>query len=262
MKALLIDLDGVLYVGNQPVVGAADAVKWVVAQGIPHLFLTNITSRSRSEIVDHLSAMGITIDPSHLLTPPLVAARWLEEHSPGPAALFVPQPVKDEFKGLDRLPEESEKGASSVVVGDLGEKWNYRVLNRAFRILMQEPRPILVTLGRTRYWRAEDGLRLDVAPFVTALEYAVGTEAKVVGKPATIFFRAALEAIGATEQETVMVGDDIRGDVGGAQGAGIAGLLVKTGKFRPADLEEGIRPLAVLDSIAQLPQWWEATTQG
>ena len=127
---------------------------------------------------------------------------------------------------------------------------------------MQEPRPVLVTLGRTRYWRAEDGLRLDVAPFVTALEYAVGTEAKVVGKPAMIFFRAALEAIGVAEQETIMVGDDIRGDIGGAQDAGIAGLLMKTGKFRPADLEEGIRPLAVLDSIAQLPQWWKITTRG
>jgi len=54
-----------------------------------------------------------------------------------------------------------------------------------------------------------------------------------------------------------MIGDDIVGDVGGAQATGLTGILVRTGKFRPRDLEGDIRPDAVLDSVADLPQWWE-----
>ena len=60
----------------------------------------------------------------------------------------------------------------------------------------------------------------------------------------------------ASAEETLMIGDDIRGDVGGAQQAGIPGLLVRTGKFLPEDLNGDIRPDGLLDSIADLPEWW------
>jgi ribonucleotide monophosphatase NagD (HAD superfamily) len=105
----------------------------------------------------------------------------------------------------------------------------------------------------TRYWRAADGLRLDVAPFIKALEHAAGCEAVVLGKPSPAFFAIALAQIGCTASETVMVGDDILGDVRGAQAAGLQGFLVRTGKFQPTDLKGDVEPDAVLDSIADLP---------
>jgi ribonucleotide monophosphatase NagD (HAD superfamily) len=108
----------------------------------------------------------------------------------------------------------------------------------------------------TRYWRAADGLRLDTAPFVVALQHATGIAPVVLGKPARPFFAAALARLGAEASETLMIGDDIRGDIGGAQGAGIRGLLVRTGKFRPRDLRGEIQPDGVIDSIADLPAWW------
>jgi HAD superfamily hydrolase (TIGR01458 family) len=114
-----------------------------------------------------------------------------------------------------------------------------------------------VALGMTRYWRAADGLRLDVAPFVKALEHATGAEAVVLGKPAPAFYETALDAIGCGPAEAVMIGDDVVGDVGGAQRVGVRGLLVRTGKFRPADLSGEIRPDAVLQSIGALPEWWK-----
>jgi phospholysine phosphohistidine inorganic pyrophosphate phosphatase len=98
---------------------------------------------------------------------------------------------------------------------------------------------------------------LDVAPFIKALEHAADCEAVVMGKPAGEFFYAAVRKLGTAPSDTVMIGDDIRGDVGGAQAAGLAGILVRTGKFRPRDLEGEIEPDAVLDSVADLPQWWE-----
>jgi HAD superfamily hydrolase (TIGR01458 family) len=121
---------------------------------------------------------------------------------------------------------------------------------------MAEPRPHLIALGMTRYWRAPDGLRLDTAPFVAALRHATGIEPVVLGKPAGPFFATALARIGVRAQETLMVGDDIRGDVGGARACGIRGVLVRTGKFRESDLRGDIEPDGVLDSIAGLPEWW------
>jgi HAD superfamily hydrolase (TIGR01458 family) len=123
---------------------------------------------------------------------------------------------------------------------------------------MHQPPPALIALGMTRYWRAPDGLRLDTAPFVVALQHASGVTPTVLGKPAKGFFDAALSMLGCAAADSIMVGDDIRGDIGGAQAAGIRGILVRTGKFQPADLELGIQPAAVISSIAELPAWWQS----
>ncbi|MGH0036311.1 MAG: TIGR01458 family HAD-type hydrolase [Myxococcota bacterium] len=256
MGGVLIDLDGVIYEGDDAVAGAAHAVAWIQERRIPHLFLTNTTSRPRDALVAKLQRCGVETVAERILTPPLAAAHWLAEHAPGPAALFVPDATAAEFGAIPRVPAAMEAGAASVVVGDLGASWDFATLNRAFRLLMAEPRPALVALGMTRYWRADDGLRLDVAPFVKALEHASGLSAVVLGKPAAPFFEQALGSIDCPASETVLVGDDIVSDVGGAQQAGIRGLLVKTGKFREADLASDIRPDGVLDSIAGLPAWW------
>ncbi|MEN8183454.1 MAG: TIGR01458 family HAD-type hydrolase [Myxococcota bacterium] len=258
LRGVLIDLDGVLYEGDRPVRGAAEAVEWLRRREIPHLFLTNTTSRPRASLVEKLAGLGVATTADSILAPPVAADRWLSDHAPGPAALFVPAATTDEFRSVQRLRADAESGAASVVLGDLGEGWSFPVLNRAFRLLMAEPAPVLVALGMTRYWRAPDGLRLDVAPYVKALEHATGAEAVVLGKPAPAFYETALDVIGCASDQVAMIGDDVVGDVGGAQRVGVRGLLVRTGKFRPADLSGEIRPDAVLQSLAALPEWWEA----
>ncbi len=250
-QAILFDLDGVLYEGDRPVPGAAEAVAAIRARGLPHLFLTNTTSRPRSTLVEKLAGMGIAVTEKDLLTPPVAARAWLTAHACQAVALFVPEATRAEFQGL---PLSDGKRADAVVLGDLGEGWDFQTLNRAFRLLMENPDCTLLALGLTRYWRAEDGLRLDVGPFVKALEYATGRSAVVLGKPAAPFFETALKLLEAAPEETVMVGDDIRGDIEAAQKLGLKGVLVRTGKFRPADLESGVEPGAVIDSVADLPR--------
>lgn len=256
MPALLLDMDGVLYEEDRVVPGASEAVAWLRECGVSFLFLTNTTSRPRNALVEKLGRFGIETHEDEIFTPPVAASAWLARHAPGPAALFVPAATVAEFGDLPRLPEGAEHGAASVVVGDLGAGWDFETLNRAFRLLMDEPPAALVALGMTRYWRAADGLRLDVAPFIAALETASGAEAVVLGKPARPFFESAAARLGEKLEDLVMVGDDIVGDVQGAQRAGMRGLLVRTGKFWPADLEGSIRPDDVLGSIAELPEWW------
>jgi len=258
VKGILFDLDGVIYNGDQPIAGAAEAVRWAKEHGIPHLFVTNTTSRPRSAIVKRLSRFGLKADAARVLTPPAAAAAWLRGQPPGPVALFVRAGAQSEFEGFELLPEHKEKGAAYVVVGDLAEQWDFATLNRAFRLLYHDPKAVLVALGMTRYWMTPDGIALDVAPFVVALEHAADRKAVVLGKPARPFFEQAVGALDLPPGEVVMIGDDIQADIAGAQAAGLPAIQVRTGKFRASDLDGDVKPLAVLDSVAALPTWWTA----
>ncbi|MGH3458333.1 TIGR01458 family HAD-type hydrolase [Aeromicrobium sp.] len=256
MRGVLLDLDGVVYVGDSSVPGAAGVVDWLAREDIPFRFLTNTSSRPRAAIAAKLSSMGIPASDDDILTPAVAARSWLQHHSPGRPALFIPAATASEFVELDPMPDDAEQGAGAVVVGDLGEAWDFATFNRAFRLLMADSRPTLIALGLTRYWRADDGLRLDAGAFVRALEYAAGTTAVVMGKPDRAFYETAVGSLGLAADHVVMVGDDIRTDVEGAQRAGLTGVLVRTGKFAPADLGADVSPDAVLASIAELPDWW------
>jgi phospholysine phosphohistidine inorganic pyrophosphate phosphatase len=261
MKGLLFDLDGVLYQGEQAIEGAKETLDWVKQRAIPHLFLTNTTSRPRIALVNKLAAMGIMTDETQLLTPAVAACRWIKNnvHKDGDIALFIPPETQSEFREFKVAETSQTNNVAAVVVGDLGTQWDFQTLNRAFRLLMCKPQPVLVALGMTRYWRAEDGLRLDAGPFVSALQYASGREAVVMGKPSQPFYQAALQKLGMEAKQVYMIGDDIRGDIDGAQKAGINALLVKTGKFQIGDLELGISPDACLKSVADLPHWWKTS---
>ena len=141
-----------------------------------------------------------------------------------------------------------------MLLGDAGEDFSYANLNRAFRLLM-DGAPLLA-MGNNRYFRDEDGLSLDIGPFVAALEYACDRPATVLGKPSAAFFRAAVETLGIEPAAAVMVGDDVLADVEGAFAAGLRGLLVRTGKYRPGDEDRITRRGAlVADDIASAAEW-------
>jgi HAD superfamily hydrolase (TIGR01458 family) len=257
LRGVLFDMDGVIYNDDTPIPGAADAVRWALSKGIPHLFVTNTTSKSREALVEKLHGLGIESSPSRILTPCVAASEWLRTQPSGAVALFVKRTAREEFQGLPLVNDNAETGATYIVVGDLGEEWDFKTLNRAFRLLHNQPEAQLIALGMTRYWQTAGGVSLDVAPFVAALEHATGRQPKVFGKPAEAFFGAAARQLGLGRNEIVMIGDDIYADIGGAQAAGLRGALVETGKFRAADLEGPVKPDAVLISIAGLPDWWE-----
>jgi phospholysine phosphohistidine inorganic pyrophosphate phosphatase len=191
IRGILFDLDGVRYNSETPIEGAAKAVEWVRKNHIPQLFVTNTTSRSRASLVEKLAAFGLPVSEAEILTPALAAAEWLRKQKAEDIALFVRSETRGEFAGLHCLPDNAERGASHVVVGDLGEQWDFKTMNRAFRLLHYNPEAVLLALGMTRYWKTEDGISLDVAPFVAALEHAVRRKTLVFGKPAANFFHAA-----------------------------------------------------------------------
>ena len=257
MRAILFDMDGVLYNSEEPIPGAVETLAWLRERQVPHLFVTNTTSRGRDALTDKLARFGIPASPEEIMTPCEAAADWLRSQEGGSVALFLRPAARAAFDGLECLADDAESGARYVVIGDLGSAWDFRTLNRAFRLLHANPDATLIALGMTRYWRAPDGISMDVAPFVAALENASGRRALVFGEPAPAFFHAAAARLGVPSGEILMVGDDIESDIAGAQSAGMQAALVKTGKFRTRDLHGPIKPDAVLDSVAELPDFWE-----
>jgi HAD superfamily hydrolase (TIGR01458 family) len=258
-SAYLLDLDGTLYAGGEPVPGAVAALARLRAAAIPFRLVTNTTSRSRPMLVDRLRGYGFEIDPAELFTATMAGADLAARAGHRRAAPFLPEPALSDLAGLDLAggtsgrPPPSHWRADVVVVGDLGARWTHGLMQEAFEHLMGGA--ALLALSRDRYWLKEGRLTLDAGPFVAGLEYACGRSATVAGKPSPRFFTAALAALGGPDPATVaMVGDDLWSDVAGAQAAGLRGWLVRTGKFRVEALEAGdVTPDRVLGSVAELP---------
>jgi HAD superfamily hydrolase (TIGR01458 family) len=247
LRALLVDLEGTVFQDGRLLPGAAEALATLDARAIPHAFVTNATSRPRSTIVRELSAMGLEIPAERVFTAPRAARAYLERRGLRRCHFLLRPALLEDFSGI----EPEDDAPQAIVLGDLGEAMSFARLNRAFRLLLSGAE--LITLARNRYWRARDGYMLDVGAFTAALEYASGKPATLIGKPSPEFFGAALSCLGAPASWTAVIGDDLDSDVGGAQAAGMRGILVRTGKFREEDLQASrVRPDLVLDSLADL----------
>ncbi|CDH45628.1 TIGR01458 family HAD-type hydrolase [Candidatus Contendibacter odensensis] len=226
INGVLIDLEGVLYVGGYPLPGAREALLSLRAAGIPMRFVTNTTRLTRAAIVNRLELMGLDVSAHHLLTPVVVARQYLIDRQLTPHLLVHPD-IVGEFADL------IGPSPGAVLLGDAGLAFSYETLNRCFRLLL-DGLPLLA-MGSNRYFRDGNALSLDIGPFMAALQYAAEMEAVVLGKPSATFFHAALNNLDLPAQDVVMVGDDAEMDVHGALAAGLRGILVRTGKYRPGD---------------------------
>ncbi len=249
-------MDGVLHVSGAPIAGAAAAVHRLRDAGHRIRFVTNTTTQSRAQAVEQLREMKIELENEELQTTGVVAASVLK----GKRVLALTMPgILDDLDGLQLV----GMNVDAVLFGgaDEGEEtgriFSYLNLNRAFHEL--DAGAELYCLHKNRWWQTADGPRLDSGAFVAGLEYAADTEAQVLGKPSAAYFAAALEALDAEAEMTWMVGDDLESDCLGAHRHGMKTILVRTGKFRPDEVERSrVQPDAIVSSIAQLPDWLEA----
>ncbi|MDD3518171.1 MAG: TIGR01458 family HAD-type hydrolase [Chromatiales bacterium] len=226
IRGVLLDLSGVLYVGTAPLPGAAEALARLQASGLPIRYITNTTRSPRAAIHRQLTDMGFAIAEDHVFTAPRAVRAHIEREHLRPWLLIHPN-LKPEFADL------ATDDPNAVVLGDAGDAFDYHHLNHAFRLLMNGAP--LIAMGNNRFFMEDDGLSLDIGPFLAALEYAAGVEGLVLGKPSAAFFQAAVADMGCETREVVMIGDDALADVEGALKAGLQGWLVRTGKYRPGD---------------------------
>ncbi|KAB1271319.1 Phospholysine phosphohistidine inorganic pyrophosphate phosphatase [Camelus dromedarius] len=188
-------------------------------------FCTNESQKSRGDLVGLLRRLGFDISEGEVTAPAPATCLILKERGLRPH-LLVHDGVRSEFDQIDT------SNPNCVVIADAGESFSYHNMNKAFQVLMELENPVLLSLGKGRYYKETSGLLLDVGPYMKALEYACGIEAEVVGKPSPEFFKSALQEMGVEAHQAVMIGDDIVGDVGGAQRCGMRALQVRTGKYR------------------------------
>ena len=257
IAGVLLDLSGVIYVGQQPLPGAIAALGRLRETGLPLRFLTNTTRSSKRAILTRLSRMGIVIANDELYTPAQAACDLLRERDLTAHLLIHPDLAEDFAEVADRNP--APPGSAAVVLGDAGKGFTYDSLNAAFRRLTEGA--AFLALAANRSFKDADGaLSLDAGAFVAALEFASRSEAKVLGKPAPDFFAAALASIFCPADQAVMVGDDVEADVSGALKAGLASaLLVRSGKYRPGDETRAQpAPTAVVEDLAAAVDWIRA----
>ncbi len=248
IRGILIDLEGVLYVGDRVIEGAVNAIRELERRTFPHRFVTNTTTQSRKGLSVKLKSLGFSIEPDHILSTPAAAAAYLRQRGVQSCFLVIADAIRDEFQAF----AHTEVTPEAVVIGDIGRAWDYELVNRIAQMVMAGAE--LVALHKGKFWQTDAGLRVDIGAFVAGIEYVTGVGARVIGKPSRAFFEAGIEALQCPAEHIAMIGDDIESDVGGAQRCGMKGILVRTGKFRQEQLAAcGIVPDGVLDSVAQLP---------
>jgi len=227
ITGVLLDLSGVVFEGDAIVGDAVAAIADLKGRGLALRFVTNTTSTPLRTLVDKLNGLGIAATAREVVTPATAARALVRERGLSPLLVVHPDLLED-------FDPPVPGARNAVVLGDAGRAFSYEVLNEAFRLI--DGGAAFIALARNRTFKdADGGLSLDAGPFVAALEYATRREAHLIGKPAAPFYAAALADLGVAADEAVMVGDDVESDVAGALEAGMAGLLVRTGKYREGD---------------------------
>ena len=248
-KAFLIDMDGTLYFKGEPCPGAIETVNYLRQEKYQLRFLTNTTAKTPKMLHAQMQALGFDIYEDEIFNATYACLQYLRSQPKNRCHFMVDGAVKAFFK---EIPIDDD-APDFVVVGDYGEGFDFHTLNHAFRLLMNGAE--LIALQKNLYWFSAEGMFLDCGAFVTLLEAAADKTAKVMGKPSETFFKIALESLQRSPSEAIVVGDDITSDIVGAENTKMRSILVRTGKFKPNQLENPIaKPTWVLESISELAQ--------
>jgi HAD superfamily hydrolase (TIGR01458 family) len=267
VRALLLDLDGVLVLRGAPIPGAAESLATLEARGVPFIVGTNTSLFSRATLSSDLRRAGLSVAPERIVSAASAAAGYCRRHFPDKPLYVLGAPDGlAEFAGLRLLSHLEAAGpdaaAVAVVIGDAAEEFTPANMQSAFALLRSGAR--FVAMHKNRWWLTPAGAMLDAGAYVSGLEYGAQRRALVTGKPSRAFFAEGLRLLAAqlgrrlSPGEVAMVGDDLWNDIRGAQRAGLRGVFVRSGKHGDSDLarlaaERGGRaPDAVAPSIADV----------
>jgi HAD superfamily hydrolase (TIGR01458 family) len=267
VRALLLDLDGVIVLKSRLLPGAAEALARLDAAGFPYVIGTNMSLVSRTTMAGYLAEGGVSVSPDRIVSAASAAAAYVRRRfGDEPVYVLVAPDALTEFEGL-RLLSHEEAGApgaraAAVVVGDATGDFTPANVQSAFRLLRGGAR--FVAMHKNRWWLTPTGELLDAGAYVVGLEYATERRALVTGKPARTFFAEGVRRLeelaghSLAGGQVAMVGDDLLSDVRGAQRTGLRGILVLTGKHGEADLARlssgrgAVIPDAIAPSLAAL----------
>jgi NagD protein len=249
MLGYLIDMDGVVYRGNELIPGADRFIQALRKSSIPFVFLTNNSQRTRRDVATKLRRLGIDAGEEHVFTCAMATARFLARQKPGGTAYVIGEGGlltalhSNGYAIVDREPDY-------VVVGE-GRTLNFEMVEAALRMILAGAKLVATNLDANCPTHA--GLRPGCGAIVALLEAAAGVRAFSVGKPSPVMLRAARKELGLTTDQTVVIGDTMETDILGGVQLGFKTILVLSGGTQREDLGRyAYRPDRVVASLADL----------
>lgn len=255
IKYLIIDMDGVLYLGDQPMPRLVDFFNFLRQKSIQFILATNNSTRTSQEYVGKLAGMGVIVSPGEILVSGQATARFLAHEYPKGTRVHVfgmpalKQAMTDE--GFV-LAEESVE----LVVASMDRNLTFEKLSLATLLIRDGARFIATNLDPTQ--PSERGLVPGTGSIILALEAASGVKATAIGKPEPIIFQLAMEQMSADPESTAIIGDRVDTDILGGKRAGLITICVLSGASDRNEAE-AIDTDLIFDDIAHLLDAWEAS---
>jgi 4-nitrophenyl phosphatase len=253
MRAAVIDMDGVLWAGDQPLPGLIEFFAALRQRQMPFVLATNNAGRSPEQYRDKLARMGVTVSVDEIFTSPQATALVLAQRSPAGGRVFVigEQALKDALAAAGfTFCDLYETDAAYVVVGiDHGLSWD----KLATATLNIRAGAVFVGTNPDISLPTEHGITHGNGAILAALQAATGVAPIVVGKPEPTMYQQALTRLQSDPDQTLAIGDRLDTDILGAVRAGLPSALVLTGVSKRADLASlAYQPTWVLDSIVEI----------
>lgn len=243
---VLIDFDGVIKLGEKPAPDAGKFLQYLTKKEIHSYIISNSTLRTGDEILSFLSDNNINFDVP-AMTSVDATLHYVKEHYSKISVYCIPS-IKKLFE--DFIDDENPE---AVVIGDIGDNWNYKLMNEIFRKV--QAGAAIVAMHHNRYWYPGGGeLSLDAGAFIKAIEYGAERESILIGKPSPLYFRTALSLLGfSADDEFFMIGDDFENDIIAAQKMGGRGVLIYTGKTGyPLTGNQNLKPDLEINSLTEM----------
>jgi NagD protein len=250
IKAFIIDMDGVLYHGNRLLPGAAEFVAWLQEWNKRFLFLTNSSERSPAELSQKLQRLGIKVGAEHFYTSALATATFLASQKPGGSAYVIGEPgltnaIYDAGYTMNNVSPDY------VVIGE-GRGYGLEAIERAVKMVLGGAR--LVGTNPDLSGPSEGGIVPACGALVAPIELATGKKAYFVGKPNPLMMRHALKRLGATREETAIIGDRMDTDIIAGVESEIETILVLSGVTNAAEIGRySYAPKHVLEGVFEIP---------
>jgi 4-nitrophenyl phosphatase len=244
IRALIIDMDGVLWHGNQAVAGLTDFFQTLRDKNLPFILATNNASHTPQQYVSKLAEMGVAIEPKEIMTSALATAMYLTENmDPTQTRVFLVgedgaiQALQEQgftLTGLYEINGPTSKGADVVVCGkDHTLTWD----KLATATLNIRAGAKFIGTNDDNTLPTELGLIHGNGAILAALQTATGVSPTIIGKPEPIMYQQAISRLGADLSETIAIGDKLETDILGAIRTGIRSLMVLGGVSTEADLK-------------------------
>jgi len=266
LGGLIIDMDGVLWHGNNPISGLIDFFTALRDSAIPFVLATNNASLTQQQYIDKLSTMGVVVSADEILTSSMATAAYLAEHVPqDKRRVFVigedglRQPLIDQGFTLTELYQvnQADKGihdqGADLVVSGLDRQLTWDKLATA-TLNIKAGAQFYATNADTTL-PTELGEVMGNGGTLAALSAATGVNAISIGKPEPILYQQALAILGTQAENTIAIGDRLDTDILGAINAGMRSILVLTGVSAIQDIERvEYEPTWVMDDITEVAQ--------